>query len=113
MGFRGDIGLVSKWEPRVGGVSLTPGNEIEIDPSTYLRTAKRDTIRKRYAFILTPDESEALLSVVGLRGTAAVDAWRANPILQRVRLQSFDVAALVPEVAEPVWKALVNRIPRF
>jgi hypothetical protein len=110
MGFRGDLGFLLRWEGLAGKVSLGY-DTVQIDPATDLGLANAGTIRDRYAFILTPDELEAVLSVVGLRGEAAKTAWRANPILQRIRLESTDVARLVPEVAAPIWQNLVGRFP--
>jgi hypothetical protein len=110
IGFRGDLGFLLRFEGRVGGLKLSLGT-VQIDPATDLGFAKAETIRDRYAFILTPDELEAVLSLVGLRGTPAEAAWKANPILQRIRLESTDVARLVPEVAAPIWQDLVRRFP--
>ncbi|MCG6907434.1 MAG: TIR domain-containing protein [Desulfobacteraceae bacterium] len=110
IGFRGDLGFLLRWEGHAGELRLK-GVSVQIDPATDLATANPETIRDRYAFILTPDELEAVLSLVGLRGAAVKTAWKANPILQRIRLAPTDVARLVPEVAAPVWQKLVSRFP--
>ena len=103
IGFRGDLGFLLRWEGHVGKLRLE-GVSVQIDPATDLAAANPETIRDRYAFILTPDELEAVLSLVGLRGAAVKTAWKANPILQRIRLAPTDVARLVPEVAAPIWQ---------
>jgi hypothetical protein len=110
MGFRGELGFLLRWEGHAGKVVLSIGT-VMIDPATDLGFTKAETIRDRYAFILTPDELEAVLSLVGLRGAAAQAAWEANPILKRIQLKSTDVARLVPEVAAPIWLNLVSRFP--
>lgn len=110
MGFRGDLGFLQRWEGRAGGVTLL-GDEPLIDPETDLRRADAATIRQRYEFLLTPEELDGVLALVGTQGDAARAAWGAHPALCRIRLAPHDVARLVPEVAERFWQALVQRYP--
>src|SRR5262245_18816420 len=110
IGFRGDFDFLQRWEGHAGKLQRFDTG-VFIDPATDLALAKADVIRARYAFILTPDELEAVLSFVGLRGDAAQAAWNANPIAQRIQFAPADVARLVPEVAAPFWDQLVRRFP--
>jgi hypothetical protein len=114
IGFRGDFAFLERWEGHAG--QLKPpfgGGGVFIDPATDLALAKPDVIRARYAFILTPDELQAVLSFVGLRADAAATAWKATPIAERIRFAPADVARLVPEVAAPFWQGLVRRFPNL
>jgi len=111
MGFRGDLGWVSKWEGDYGGVKLL-GDEIMIDPSTYLGTEKAEIIKKRYEFLLTPDEMSALLTTVGKRGDEAKAAYAEHrAVLERIHLKPTDVAQLVPEAVEPFWSRVIGKYP--
>lgn len=110
IGFRGDFGFLARFEGHVRSVRFF-GMGVHIAPATDLALAKPDVIRSRYAFILTPDELEAVLGVVGLRGDEAEKALENSPALQRIHLEEFDVARLVPEVAQPFWESLVKSQP--
>ncbi len=110
IGFRGDFGFLARLEGHAQSVKPY-GLGLHIDPATDLALSKPKTIRDRYAFILTPDELEAVMNAVGLRGEEAKQALAASPILRRIRLKQFDVARLVPEVAAPIWGRLVKRFP--
>lgn len=110
IGFRGDFEFLQRWEGNVGGVSIV-GDAAMIDPQTTLSLAKTDVVRQRYEFVLTPDELDGVLALVGQRGDAVHAAWRAHPALCRIRLEPNDVARLVPEVAGEFWRLLANRYP--
>jgi hypothetical protein len=111
MGFRGDLGWVAKWEGEFGGVKLL-GDEIMIDPSTYLAAETAANIKKRYEFLLSPDEMAAVLAIVGKRGAEAKAAYAEHrAILQRIHLKPTDVAQLVPEALEPWWRRVVGKYP--
>ena len=110
IGFRGDFDFLARFEGHAQSVKFL-GFGLHIDPATDLALSKPETIRDRYAFILTPDELEAVLNVVGLRGDEAKQALETSPVLRRIRLQQFDVARLVPDVATPIWSRLVQRFP--
>ena len=111
MGFRGDLGWLSKWEGEVGGVKLE-GNQVMIDPSTSLSAADASTIRRRYEFLLTPFEMTAVLAVIGKTGEDAKSAYdQHREILERIRLNAADVAQLVPEAVEPWWQRVVKKYP--
>lgn len=110
IGFRGDFEFLQRWEGNLGGVRLV-GDEAMIDPQIDLGRARAELIRQRYEFVLTPDELDGVLALVGQRGDAARAAWKAHPALCRIRLQATDVARLVPEVAGEFWLRLVARYP--
>lgn len=110
IGYRGEFEFLQRWEGNVGGVSMI-GESATIDPQTELSLARADTIRQRYEFVLTPDELDAVLALVGQRGDAARAAWQAHPVLCRITLQPADVARLVPEVAGEFWRRLAQRYP--
>lgn len=110
IGFRGDYAFLMKWEGNAGGVKLA-GKTVMIDPATYLYSEKPDVIRKRYEFILTPAELQALVAVTGKSGAEAEAAFNANPILARIQITSADVARLVPEVTAYYWKIILERHP--
>lgn len=110
IGFRGNFDFLARFEGHAQSVKYL-GFGLHIDPATDLALATPETIRNRYAFILTPDELEAVLNVVGLRRDEAKQALAASPVLRRISLQQFDVARLLPEVAEPIWERLVKRFP--
>jgi len=110
IGFRGDFSFLQRWEGNVGGVSADASGAT-IDPQTWLGQANPQVIRQRYEFVLTPDELDGVLAVVGLRGEAVQAAWRAHPALCRIQLEPNDVARLVPEVAGEFWLRLVQRYP--
>ena len=111
MGFRGDLGFIMKWEGNIGGVKLE-GSEAEIDPATDLSTAKANVIKSRYEFLLTPDEMNAVLSLVGKKGEEAKAIYDQHKvILERIHLKPDDVARLVPEAAQPTWELLLNGLP--
>lgn len=110
IGFRGDFGFLQRWEGNIGGVSLV-GDEAMIDPQIDLARTQPALIRQRFEFVLTPDELDGVLALVGQRGEAARAAWRAHPVLCRIRLQPSDVARLVPEVAGEFWLQLLRRYP--
>jgi GH24 family phage-related lysozyme (muramidase) len=110
IGFRGDLDFLIRFEGHAGTVKLI-GNSVFIDPATDLAFVDRETIEKRYEMLLTPDELDAVLRLVKLKGEPAKQAWTANPILERVRFAEADVARLVPEVAAPFWRQLVARFP--
>jgi hypothetical protein len=111
MGFRGDFDWLLKWEGHAGGVKWLGSGGLWIDPGTDLAFAARDVISRRYAFVLSPDELEAVLSAVGLRGPEAEAALKKSLLLQRITLSPADVARLVPEVAESWWLQLAKRYP--
>jgi len=108
--FRGGVGFLARFEGHARSVKYL-GMGVHIDPATDLSLTKRETVQSRYAFILTPDELESVLGVVGLRGDAAKRALEKSPTLQQIRLEEFDVARLVPEVAQPFWEGLVKSQP--
>lgn len=110
IGYRGGFDFLQRWEGNVGGVSLERDGAT-IDPQTFLRQARPEVMRSRYEFILTPDELDGVLALVGQQGDAALTAWRAHPALCRIRLQPADVARLVPEVAGEFWLQLIRRHP--
>ena len=111
MGFRGDLGFLSKWEGDIGGVTLGVGS-LMIDPMTDLGTADASTIKKRYEFLLSPDELAAVMAVVGKKGDSAKAAYEEHrPTLERIRLKPTDVAQLVPEAAESWWRKLLRMYP--
>lgn len=113
MGFRGNLGWLSKWEGDVGGVRAL-GTSVMIDPNTDLSTADAATIRRRYEFLLSPDEMAAVLTVVGKKGDAAKTAYEEHrSTLERIRLKPTDVAQLVPEAIEPWWQRLVGKYPQL
>lgn len=110
IGFRGDLGFLIRLEGQAGKVKVI-GNTVMIDPATDLARADAATIRDRYSFILTPDELEAVLGIIGLSGPQAAVMWQQSPVLQRIHLEPTDVARLVPEVAAPIWQDLLRRFP--
>jgi hypothetical protein len=110
IGFRGDFEFLARFEGHAQSVKFL-GFGLYIDPATDLALSKPGVIRNRYTFILTPDELEAVLKVVGLRGEDAKRALEDSPVLKRIRLQQFDVARLVPEVAAPIWDRIIQRFP--
>jgi hypothetical protein len=112
MGFRGDLDFLMKQEGNVRGIKLMPYGEAWIDPATLLGHADRATIKKRYEFLLTPDEMDAILLLVGKRGDTVKDLYEQNKeILGRIHLKSTDVARLIPEAAEPIWTRLLQVHP--
>jgi hypothetical protein len=110
IGFRGDFEFLQRWEGRVGGVQQI-GDEAMIDPQIDLTRAKPEVVRQRFEFVLTPDELDGVLALVGQRGEALRAVWRDHPALCRIRLQPTDVARLVPEVAGEFWLRLAQRYP--
>jgi hypothetical protein len=110
IGFRGDFLFLQRWEGNVGGVRADASGAM-IDPQTWLLHASPQVIRQRYEFVLTPDELDGVLALVGLRDEAVQAAWRAHPALCRIRLEPNDVARLVPEVAGEFWLRLVKQYP--
>ncbi len=111
MGFRGDFDWLLKWEGHAGSVKWLGGGGLWIDPATDLGFARRDDVSRRYAFVLSPDELEAVLATVGLRGAEAEAALKGSSLLQRITLSPADVARLVPEVAESWWLQLTRAHP--
>jgi hypothetical protein len=113
MGFRGDFDWLSKWEGEVGGVKLFVDG-VMIDPDTYLARADEATIRKRYEYLLSPEEMEAVAAMVGKKGDEARAGYDQHRlILERIRLKPADVAQLVPEAVEPWWNMLVRKYPEI
>lgn len=110
IGFRGDPDFLMKREGVAGTVKLL-GRSGWIDPATDLATARPEVIRRRYEFLLTPAELQAVLAVTGKRDADAQAAFAANPILERIRIKPADVAQLVPEVVEVWWKGVLSRHP--
>lgn len=110
IGFRGDFDFLMKWEGNAGGVKLI-GPSVYIDPLTDLALARPDDLRRRYEFLLTPAELQALIATAGLRGAEAQAAYRSEPILARIRIGAADVARLVPEVIAPYWQRLQRKHP--
>jgi hypothetical protein len=114
MGFRGDLDWVMKWEVyklNGGGVKLIPGFlNVVIDPGTFLDSIDAATIKKRYEFLLTPDEMSAVLALVGKKGDGVKAIYEQNrAILERIQVKPADVAQLIPEVVESYWNQLLER----
>ena len=110
IGYRGGFEFLMKWEGNAGRVALI-GSSVFIDPLTDLALAKPDDLRRRYEFLLTPAELQALIATAGKRGAEAQAAYAAAPILARIRIRAEDVARLVPDVIEPFWKHLRDKHP--
>ncbi|HMY48641.1 MAG TPA: hypothetical protein PKX01_04290, partial [Rhodocyclaceae bacterium] len=110
IGYRGGFEFLMKWEGNAGRVALI-GSSVFIDPLTDLALAKPDDLRRRYEFLLTPAELQALIATAGKRGAEAQAAYAAAPILARIRIRAEDVARLVPDVIEPFWKRLRDKHP--
>jgi hypothetical protein len=113
MGFRGDFDWLMRRRGSAGGVKLLGGVGAFIDPATYLRTANATVIKTRYEFLLTPDEMEAVLLLVGKSGDAGEIYAKHRAVLERVQLKPTDVAQLIPEAAQPVWDQLLTSRPEL
>lgn len=112
MGFRGDLDFLMKMEGNVGGVKLLSSGFVWIDPATILNQTDQDTLKKRYDFLLTPVELSALLALSKKSGEEAKSIYKKYKyILDRIHLNSTDVAQLVPEAAEPIWTRLLKKHP--
>ena len=111
MGFRGDLDWLMKREGNVGGVKLG-SSEVLIDPGTSLSLTDAATIKKRYEFLLTPDEMSAVLALAGKRGDEVKAIYEQHrAILERIQLKPADVAQLVPEAVESFWNQLLEQYP--
>ncbi|HSG41333.1 MAG TPA: peptidoglycan-binding protein [Thermoanaerobaculia bacterium] len=113
-GFRGDLDWIHRFEGH-RGTAYWPGGAsgVTLDPGLDLGHAAPDLIRKVITPLLSDEQLAALNRVLGIRGEAARDALRGQPLLSTIRIDLQTARELFPHIAKPFWRGTTTRFPNL
>ncbi len=110
VGFKGDVEWIHKWEGHAGRPYWPKGQSgVTLDPGLDLGHASPALIEEAYSHRLSEEQSEAVQSVLGLKGEDAERALRANTVLQSIRVSRQEAGQIFPLVAKPYWNKTKTR----
>lgn len=108
-GFRGDLAWLHAREGHKGRPYWPAGaSGVTLDPGLDLHHAEWSLVERVLAPHLTAGQLARLKSV---RRLAGIEAKEAAKMLSDIRISRELAAGLLPQVADPYWRALLKRFP--
>jgi len=113
-GFRGDLKWVHEREGHKGTAYWAAGDSgVTLDPGIDLGYADAALIEKCFKPLLTPQQYEAVKTVLGLKGEAARSALTASPVLSTIQISKQQAEGLLDHAFGKYWDAIVTRFPNL